>query len=110
MPISALSKLEAAMERKRDRGRNGHSQWGASESVSKPSLAISFDGSQKDSPNSPTVKQKSRQFSGFDFYRRKLFSPRHSPPNSSPPNSPLSGNSSPISQSHLNNLSFSDAN
>ena len=94
-----------AWERKRDGGRNGHSRWGGGESVSNSSLAISFDGNHKDSPNSPTVKQKSRRFSGFDFYRRKLFSPA-----SSPPNSPLSGNSPPNSQSHLNNLSFGDAN
>ena len=94
-----------AWERKRDGGRNGHSRWGAGESVSNSSLALSFDGNHKDAPSSPTVKQKSRRFSGFDFYRRKLFSPA-----SSPPNSPLSGNSPPNSQSHLNNLAFGDAN
>ena len=82
-------------ERKRDGGRNGHPRWGGGESVSNSSLTISFDG-KMDSPTSPTVKQKSRRFSGFDFYRRKLFSPA-----SSPPNSPHTGNSPPNSQSHL---------
>jgi len=51
------------------------SEWsfamGGGESVSNSSLAISFDGNHKDSPNSPTVS-KNRDGFGFDFYRRKL--------------------------------------
>ncbi|KAF7986947.1 hypothetical protein HWV62_12763 [Athelia sp. TMB] len=88
-----------AWDRKRG---NGHTKWG--ESISNSSLAISFEG--KDGGGSSLGKQKSRRFSGFDFYRRKLFSPA-----SSPPGSPLSGNSPPGSQAHLGNpLSLGDAN
>lgn len=88
-------------ERKTHPGRNGHGpgRWG--ESFSNSSLAISFDGSSHKHDSqllSPTLtKSKSKRFSGFDFYRRKLFSP-----SSSPPNSPLS-NSPPNSASHLSN-------
>jgi hypothetical protein len=89
-------------ERKRHGGVggsiNGHGQngrWGGS--FSNSSLAISYDThSNKPDPPTPT-KQKSKRFSGFEFYRRKLFS-------TSPPNSPL-GNSPPTSQSHLSHLS-----
>lgn len=90
-------------ERKRDGygygGRNG---------VSNSSLSVSLEG-HGHPPASPSgagvTKSKSRRFSGFDFYRRKLFSPA-----SSPPGSPLSGNSPPNSQSHLSTLSLGDAN
>ena len=93
-----------AWERKRDGGRNGHSRWGGGESVSNSSLAISFDGSHKVDSSASPAKSKSRRFSGFDFYRRKLFSP-----SASPPGSPHSGNSPLNSQSHLNNSSLGDA-
>ncbi|KAH7920346.1 Pkinase-domain-containing protein [Leucogyrophana mollusca] len=84
-----------AWDRKKH-GRNGSGRW--AESFSNSSLAISFDGSgsnlhHKDS--SPlTPSKKSKRFSGFDFYRRKLFSPSTSP-NTTPSHSP------PTSQSHL---------
>lgn len=82
-------------ERKRD-GRNGHG-------LSNSSLAISFDHNKSDLPLTPSVKQRSKRFSGLDFYRRKLFSSA-----SSPPATPSSGNSPPNSQSHLSNPSTSD--
>ncbi|TFK51224.1 Pkinase-domain-containing protein [Heliocybe sulcata] len=86
-------------ERKRDlaNGRNGHSRWG--ESFSTSSVALSYDGS-KHEPSTPS-KSKSRRFSGFDFYRRKFFSPSSSP-SSTPSHSP------PTSQSHLSHLSLTD--
>ncbi|KAF8966120.1 hypothetical protein BDZ97DRAFT_1729406 [Flammula alnicola] len=90
-------------ERKRSMNNlNGNgSRWG--ESVSNSSLAISFDstGGKTDPAAAP---KKSRRFSGFDYYRRKLFSPA-----SSPPGSPLS-HSPPNSQHHLAHPSFSDPN
>ncbi|KAG9318997.1 hypothetical protein JVU11DRAFT_1115 [Chiua virens] len=67
----------AAWDRKR--GRNG-GRWGKSFPNSSPSR--SMDGL--------TPSKKSKCFSGFDFYRRKLFSPSSSPlttPSHSPPNS-----------------------
>ena len=70
-------------ERKRmANGRNGHSRWG--ESFSNSSLAISHDGSFSTSTTKvdQSPSKKSRRFSGFDFYRRKLFSPASSPPTS----------------------------
>ncbi|KAI0795861.1 hypothetical protein C8Q75DRAFT_711179 [Abortiporus biennis] len=93
-------------ERKRamGNGRNGHSRpWG--ESLSNSSIAISFDGSTSNLNGSLTASpsKKSKRFSGFDFYRRKLFSP-----SSSPPNSPMS-HSPPTSQSHLSHASLTDA-
>ncbi|KAL0948265.1 hypothetical protein HGRIS_010861 [Hohenbuehelia grisea] len=66
-------------------------RWG--EGFSNSSLAVSFDGS-KDVP--PTPSKKSKRFSGFDYYRRKLFSS----PASSPPGSPMS-TSPPTSSSTL---------
>ena len=89
-------------ERKRmANGRNGHSRWG--ESFSNSSLAISHDGSFSTSTTkvdqSPSKKSLKR-FSGFDFYRRKLFSP-----SSSPPTTPIA-QSPPGSQSHLSNTSL----
>lgn len=93
-------------ERKRAaaNGRNGHTKWG--DSLSTSSVALSFDGSaaplngnRNDVTQSP---KKSKRFSGFDFYRRKLFSPA-----SSPPNTPLT--SPPASQSHLSQSSLTDS-
>ena len=76
----------------RKRGRNG-GRWG--ESFSNSSLAISFDGSSSNiHKDGLTPSKKSKRFSGFDFYRRKLFSPASSPP-TTPSHSP------PNSQSHL---------
>ncbi|TFK70981.1 Pkinase-domain-containing protein [Pluteus cervinus] len=97
--LSSDSYLRAIQywERKRSGVLNGTGagRWG--ESMSNSSLAISYD-SHKGDP--PTPSKKSKRFSGFDFYRRKLFSPASSPPNSpmghSPPNS-----SSQLSQSDL---------
>ncbi|KDR72880.1 hypothetical protein GALMADRAFT_158535 [Galerina marginata CBS 339.88] len=90
-------------ERKRSMGNlngtNG-SRWG--ESVSNSSLAISFDSSS--GKNESLAPKKSRRFSGFDYYRRKLFSPASSPPGSPQSHSP------PNSQQHLAHPSFSDPN
>ncbi|TFK20182.1 Pkinase-domain-containing protein [Coprinopsis marcescibilis] len=64
---------------------NGGGRWG--ESLSNSSLAISFDSNKSDGP----APKKTRRFSGFEYYRKKLFSPASSPPGSpmsrSPPNS-----------------------
>ncbi|KAI8977805.1 Pkinase-domain-containing protein [Trametes punicea] len=91
-------------ERKRtSNGRNGHSRWG--ESFSNSSLAISHDGSFSTSTTKvdQSPSKKSKRFSGFDFYRRKLFSP-----SSSPPSTPMA-HSPPASQSHLSNSSLLEA-
>lgn len=86
----AYIRAVAAWDRKR--GRNG-TRWG--ESFSNSSLAISFDGSSSNiHKDGLTPSKKSKRFSGFDFYRRKLFSPASSPP-TTPSHSP------PNSQSHL---------
>ena len=89
-----------------ERQRDG-SGYGGRNGVSNSSLSISLEGYGHPpvSPSGAGTKSKSRRFSGFDFYRRKLFSPA-----SSPPGSPLSGNSPPNSQSHLSTLSLGDAN
>ena len=96
-------------ERKRNIGGNlngngsnySGSRWG--ESFSNSSLAISFD-SNNSSKNDTNGPKKSRRFSSFDYYRRKLFSPA-----SSPPGTPLS-HSPPNSHHHLAHPSFSDSN
>lgn len=82
-------------ENKRDRPQ----VWG--ESLSNSSLAIEWDsaGGNKEA----STPKKNKRFSGFDFYRRKLFSPSTSPP-TSPFASPLP------SQSHLSNTSLSEIN
>lgn len=89
-------------ERKRIQGangRNGHpGPWGSS--LSNSSIALSYDNNGYSS--STASPKKSKRFSGFDFYRRKLFSP-----SSSPPASPLT--SPPASQSHLSHTSLTDA-
>lgn len=97
-------------ERKRNVGGNlngngsnfNGSRWG--ESVSNSSLAISFDGHNSSKNDAYNAPKKARRFSGFDYYRRKLFSPV-----SSPPGTPLS-HSPPNSQHHLAHPSFSDPN
>ncbi|KAL0569877.1 Serine/threonine-protein kinase [Marasmius crinis-equi] len=76
-------------------GSNGNGKWTGSESMSGSTLAVSYDGSSKNGDVPPTPSKKSKRFSGFDFYRRKLFSP-----SSSPPSTPLS-NSPPSSTNHL---------
>ncbi|OCB89838.1 Pkinase-domain-containing protein [Sanghuangporus baumii] len=81
-------------ERKRQ-GRNGHG------GVSNASLASYDSGQSVDMPITPS-KQKLRRFSGFDFYRRKLFSP-----SSSPPDTPMH-RSPPTSTSHLSHASLTD--
>ncbi|KIL59369.1 hypothetical protein M378DRAFT_169440 [Amanita muscaria Koide BX008] len=81
-------------ERKRGLGPsslNGTGRW-ADSTFSNSSLAISFDSSSHTRiPEPPTPSKKAKRFSGFDFYKRKLFSPTSSPPGSpltqSPPNS-----------------------
>jgi serine/threonine protein kinase KIN1/2 len=96
-------------ERKRNVGGNVNgngssysgSRWG--ESFSNSSLAISFD-SNNSGKNDANAPKKSRRFSGFDYYRRKLFSPA-----SSPPGTPLS-QSPPNSNHQLAHPSFSDLN
>ncbi|KAJ4490606.1 CAMK/CAMKL/Kin1 protein kinase [Lentinula aciculospora] len=88
-------------ERKRGGSVNG-SKWG--ESMSNSSLAVSFNSDGGTSYSSrtgiepPTPSKKSKRFSGFDFYRRKLFSPSTSPSSSS---NPFSSSSPPQSQSQL---------
>lgn len=90
--LESESYIRAIATWDRKRGRNG-GRWG--ESFSNSSLAISFDGSSSNiHKDGLTPSKKSKRFSGFDFYRRKLFSPGHSPP-STPSHSP------PNSQSHL---------
>ena len=91
-------------ERKRSIGGNlnGHGQGHSSSSsngrwgdFSNSSLAISFDSNNTSKNDTPTPSKKSRRFSGFDFYRRKLFSPTASSPGTpispSPSNSPNTG-------------------
>lgn len=55
--------------------------------------SLGYESAKSDLTASPS--KKSKRFSGFDFYRRKLFSPA-----SSPPATPMS-QSPPTSQSHL---------
>ena len=80
-------------ERKRgiNNGRNGVVNGKTWESPSNTSLG--YESAKTDVTASPS--KKSKRFSGFDFYRRKLFSP-----GSSPPSTPMS-HSPPNSQSHL---------
>lgn len=79
-------------ERKRgiNNGRNGVANGKHWDSPSNTSLG--YESAKTDLTASPS--KKSKRFSGFDFYRRKLFSP-----GSSPPTTPMS--SPPNSQSHL---------
>ena len=79
-------------ERKRgiSNGRNGVANgkhWGSPSDTS-----LGYESAKTDLTASPS--KKSKRFSGFDFYRRKLFSPASSPPTTpmsqSPPNSQLS--------------------
>jgi hypothetical protein len=86
-------------ENKRDRPQN----WG--ESLSNTSLAAEWDGGHGggNKVEVASTPRKNKRFSGFDFYRRKLFSPSTSPP-SSPFGSPSQ------SQSQLSNASLSDVN
>jgi serine/threonine protein kinase KIN1/2 len=58
------------------------------------STSLTYDGANR-AEMTASPSKKSKRFSGFDFYRRKLFSPA-----SSPPSTPLS-QSPPNSQSHL---------
>jgi serine/threonine protein kinase len=85
-------------ETKRDRPQ----VW--TESLSNSSLAIAWDNGQAGATKAePATPKKNKRFSGFDFYRRKLFSP-----SSSPPPSPFASPSA--SQSQLSNASLSDFN
>ena len=85
-------------ENKRDRPQN----WG--ESLSNTSLAVEWDGGQGGGNKVEAVTpRKNKRFSGFDFYRRKLFSP-----STSPPTSPFASPSP--SQSQLSNTSLADIN
>ncbi|KAI6021046.1 hypothetical protein EDC04DRAFT_2869899 [Pisolithus marmoratus] len=77
--------LRAVSAWNRKRGRNGTSnRWG--DSFSNSSLAVSYDGSSntnsKGGADSSTItpSRKSKRFSGFDFYRKRFFSPGSSPP------------------------------
>ncbi|KDQ10900.1 hypothetical protein BOTBODRAFT_35841 [Botryobasidium botryosum FD-172 SS1] len=72
-------------ERRRDAARNAGRIWGGLDSASSVAISNAASGdnasrSSVDIPSSPS-KKTSRRFSGFDFYRRKLFSPSSSPPN-----------------------------
>lgn len=80
-------------ERKRgiNNGRNGVVNGKHWDSPSNTSLG--YESAKADLTASPS--KKSKRFSGFEFYRRKLFSPA-----SSPPTTPMS-QSPPNSQSHL---------
>jgi hypothetical protein len=85
-------------ENKRDRPQI----WG--ESLSNSSLAIEWDsGGGGNKAEVVSTPRKNKRFSGFDFYRRKLFSP-----STSPPPSPFASPSP--SQSQLSNASLSDVN
>ncbi|KAF5391097.1 hypothetical protein D9757_003156 [Collybiopsis confluens] len=98
-------------ERKRGLGNgatNGYSsssKWGG-ESMSNSSLAISFtsDGgtsySSRTNATDPPTPSRKKRFSGFDFYRRKLFAPS---PSTSPTSSsnPFGSSSPPQSQAQL---------
>ena len=96
-------------ERKRSmgNGRNGHGRWGESFSDSSIAIASSFantstsalNGNNKSTDVTASPK-KSKRFSTFDFYRRKLFSPSNSPPSTPLANSP------PSSQTHLSQASL----
>lgn len=88
-------------ENKRDRPQH----WG--ESLSNTSLAVEWDGAGGhhggNKVEAASTPRKNKRFSGFDFYRRKLFSP-----SASPPSSPFASPSQ--SQSQLSNASLSDIN
>ena len=94
-------------ERKRF-GGNGHVAAGSSLSNSSLALSLVNDSSklaEAVSPTSSTSKtttttRSGKRFSGFEFYRKKLFSPA-----SSPPGSPLS-NSPPSSQAQLSGVTL----
>ena len=79
------------------------------DSLSNSSLAIAWDGATGmvggggNKADVPSTPKKNKRFSGFDFYRRKLFSP-----STSPPPSPFASPSP--SQSQLSNPSLSDVN
>ena len=83
-------------ENKRDRPQN----WG--ESLSNTSLTVEWDGGGN-KMEAVSTPRKNKRFSGFDFYRRKLFSP-----STSPPPSPFASPSP--SQSQLSNTSLADIN
>ncbi|KAI0263593.1 hypothetical protein BC834DRAFT_827457 [Gloeopeniophorella convolvens] len=93
----AYKRAVAHWESRRDRDRPRI--W--SESLSNSSLAIAWDGSSNTPAKEPSTPKKNKRFSGFDFYRRKLFSPA-----SSPPTSPFA--SPAASQSQLSNTSLAD--
>ena len=79
--------------------------WG--DSLSNSSLAIEWDSAGGHSGGTKveitSTPRKNKRFSGFDFYRRKLFSP-----STSPPPSPFASPSP--SQSQLSNASLADIN
>ncbi|KAI5118733.1 hypothetical protein M0805_000063 [Coniferiporia weirii] len=85
-------------ERKRQ-GRNGHGGI-SNASLASYDSALSSGSGRTDAPMTPS--KKSRRFSGFDFYRRKLFSPGSSPPDTPTHRSP------PTSTSHLSHTSLTD--
>jgi len=82
----------------RRRVAKASSTWGrAGESPSSSTTAFNSMQSLRDlgyeSPASPTKKSTgSRRFSGFDFYRKKLFSPGSSPPSTPTSKSPPGSN------------------
>ena len=82
----------------RRRVAKASSTWGrAGESPSSSTTAFNSMQSLRDlgyeSPTSPTKKNTgSRRFSGFDFYRKKLFSPGSSPPSTPTSKSPAGSN------------------
>ena len=82
----------------RRRVAKASSTWGrAGESPSSSTTAFNSMQSLRDlgyeSPASPTKKNTgSRRFSGFDFYRKKLFSPGSSPPSTPMSKSPPGSN------------------
>lgn len=76
---------------------NNNGRWG---DFSNSSLAISFDSNNAGKNDPLTPSKKSRRFSGFDFYRRKLFAPTTSTPGTPISQSP-SNSSNPISHPTL---------
>ncbi|KAG6905115.1 hypothetical protein DXG01_004778 [Tephrocybe rancida] len=86
---------------------NGNGTNGNNYGLSHSSLAISFDSTPSSGAPTPKDKEKkggSKRFSGFDFYRRKLFSssPTSPPASSSPTHGSLF---SSFSHSHSSSLS-----
>ena len=67
---------------------------------------LSSSADQPSTPTGTSSSKKSKRFSGFDFYKRKLFSPGSPPPETPTPAS--NSRSTPNSTSHLSHSSLID--